>query len=76
MIAPARPNSPTLSTPILTPAICPTSIGCATMALDVKRGVDAHQGVDERRDGDAQGDRRRVIHALVVCASGFAKRYL
>jgi hypothetical protein len=29
------------------------------MAIDVERGADAHQRVDERRDGDAEGDRRR-----------------
>ena len=30
MIAPARPNWPTRSTPILTPAICPISVGCTS----------------------------------------------
>ena len=29
------------------------------MAIDVERGADAHQRIDERRDGDAEGDGRR-----------------
>jgi hypothetical protein len=29
------------------------------VAVDVDGGADAYQGVDERRDGDAEGDRRR-----------------
>jgi hypothetical protein len=45
------------------------------MAIDMECGADAHQRIHQRRDGDAQGDRRRR-HPQIFRLSGKAKAFI
>jgi hypothetical protein len=39
------------------------------IVIDIERDVDAHQRIDQRRDGDAQGDSFQG-HPQIFCLSG------